>query len=285
MSGSLQIVTVPCFKDNLSYLVLNTADKTAIAVDPGEAAPFFRAIESLSKKSGENYSLVAAIVTHHHHDHVGGLQEFPAIPTWSSITDKNRIPAAGAKGSKFTFESGREYSWIELTGGVNLTSENVGGANSVIQFDAIEIPGHTKGQIAVRVVGINPLSKAKEEHLFVGDTLFSFGCGRCLEGTPIQLFESLQKIKCLPVETILHFGHEYTNRNIGFWRKAHLEMPERCQEILDLDDLNRVEVQIESKAFWFRSAPTLGDEILTNPFLKMKTEVEFSDWRAKRDDY
>ena len=290
MFAKFQVVTVECLKDNLSYLILNTVDKTALAVDPGEAPPFFRSLEVLKQTTGELFKIAAAITTHHHYDHVDGLPDFPIVPTWSSVVDKDRIPAAGNEGPKLAFERDRRYSWKELTRAepqfesrsaeVSLSVENQN-----IQIDAIEIPGHTQGQIALRLTGVNRISKARETHLFVGDTLFSFGCGRCVEGTPEQLFVSLQKLKSLPAETILHFGHEYTKRNVDFWRKALSEAPDRCRSIVNPEDLNRFDQEVSKSGFRFRKAPTIGEEVLTNPFLKVKTAAEFTEWRAKRDDY
>lgn len=278
MFAKLYVVPVECLKDNLSYLILNTWDKSAIAVDPGEAPPFFRALESIHQKTGELYKIAAAITTHHHHDHVDGLPDFPGVPTWSSLRDQGRIPAAGTEGSQFSFEKQRIYKWSELT-----RSSSVDDLS--LQIEAFDIPGHTQGQIAVRVTGIGVDSDTRESHLFVGDTLFSFGCGRCIEGTPEQLFLSLQKIKNLPKETLLHFGHEYTKRNVSFWRNAIVEAPDRCRSIVNSEDLARFEGLVETPGFRFRVAPTLGEEIVTNPFLKMKTAAEFSEWRAKRNDY
>lgn len=278
MIAKLYVVPVECLKDNLSYLILNTAEKTAIAVDPGEASPFFKTLEELRKKTGTLYRIAAAVTTHHHYDHVDGLPDFPGVPTWSSVGDQARIPAAGTEGPKFPFVKDRTYSWSDLT-----RSGSMG--DSAIQIEAFDIPGHTQGQIALHVKGIGAESDVQESHLFVGDTLFSFGCGRCIEGTPEQLFLSLQIIKSFPEDTIVHFGHEYTKRNVGFWRKALLETPELCSSIVNPDDLARFERLIESPEFRFRSAPTIGEEVASNPFLKVKTAAEFSEWRAKRNGY
>lgn len=286
MFTQFQVVTVECLKDNLSYLILNTTERTAIAVDPGEAQPFFRALETLKQSTGELFTIAAVITTHHHHDHVAGLPDFPILPTWSSAGDKARIPAAGSEGPKLSFERDRKYAWSELTRSNSQLSANRNSEEiDSLEIDMMEIPGHTRGQIALRVSGMSRISNARETHLFVGDTLFSFGCGRCLEGTPEQLFLSLQKIKSLPADTILHFGHEYTKRNLGFWRKAVSETPDRCRSIVNLEDLTRFDLETSRAEFRFRRAPTLGEEILTNPFLKVKTASEFSEWRAKRDDY
>ncbi len=95
MAAKFQVLPVECLKDNLSYLIFNTFDKTAIAIDPGEALPFFRTLEVLNQTTGEQFTIAAAVTTHHHHDHVDGLPDFPNVPTWSSVGDKGRVPAAG----------------------------------------------------------------------------------------------------------------------------------------------------------------------------------------------
>lgn len=285
MSAKIQVVPVECLKDNLSYLILNSASKTAIAIDPGEAPPFFRALETIRQTTGHTYTLAAAMTTHHHYDHVDGLPDFPDVPTWSSVGDEGRIPAAGS-GKQFSFERGRKYRWSELLSPNSaLSVDNESGIESSIEIEAIEIPGHTQGQIAIRVRGFDQSTNQIESHLFVGDTLFSFGCGRCVEGTPEQLFSSLQKLKSLPPETWLHFGHEYSKRNLAFWRKGMTEFPEQSQSVVDSDAISRFEALVQAPGFRFRKAPTLGDEIGVNPFLRIANVKLFTFWRAQRDVY
>lgn len=296
------VITVECLKDNLSYLLLNHGNSTAIAIDPGEAAPFFRALEKVRQESGVEFKLAAAILTHHHHDHVDGLREFPRLPTWSSNRDQKRIVAASGSGACLGLVPGRSYSWRELADGHVTLQPDCREINDVsdfhdteykpeykaetrpeILFDIIEIPGHTQGQIAIRLQGIAAISQRFESHLFVGDTLFSFGCGRCLEGTTDQLYSSLQIIKAFSGDTILHFGHEYTLRNIGFWKMVAEQEPRRCEGIVDLEALNRLELELIDQVKGRRPAPQLATELELNPFLRVKTSLEFAHWRNLRN--
>ncbi len=77
-----------------------------------------------------------------------------------------------------------------------------------LKFEVIFVPGHTKGHIAFFFT--------KEKIAFTGDTLFSLGCGRVFEGTHAEMFNSLNKIKKLPLDTKIFCGHEYTKSNLNF---------------------------------------------------------------------
>ena len=119
---------------------------------------------------------------------------------------------------------------------------------------------------------------ASTAHVFVGDTLFALGCGRCLEGTPEILFESLQKLKNLPQDARLYFGHEYTEKNALFWlshatKDNELIQPEKIKKIL-LD---------EKTAPFPKPAPTIKEETDRNPFLKIKNASDFRRWRELRN--
>lgn len=274
MNRKLVIETVPCLKDNLSYLIVDIEQGEAIAIDPGEAAPFFRHIKQLEAHFLKPLELKAVLTTHHHHDHTDGLADLPEIPTWTSTRDQSRLPAAGGglKRPQALLPT-RSYSWKDLTG--DGTTDTC--------FSVMEIPGHTEGQIAIR------LQTVDDSHVFVGDTLFSLGCGRCLEGTPEELFASLQKITRLPVETRLHFGHEYTLRNFEFWSEMHRRHSAETKDIVDLGALcepkRELEREISRDGFLHRKAPTLRDELLSNPFLKIKNATEFRRWRLERNQF
>ena len=124
-----------------------------------------------------------------------------------------------------------------------------------------------------------------ESHIFVGDTLFSLGCGRCLEGTPEELFASLQRIKALPQETRVHFGHEYTLRNFEFWSEMHRRYPSETKDIIELTLLRSLEQEVARDGFTHRRAPMLREELANNPFLKIKNATEFRRWRLERNTF
>jgi hydroxyacylglutathione hydrolase len=181
--NTLSLVTIPAFDDN--YLWLLHDGQHAIVVDPGDAAPVQAKLDAL------HLQLEAILVTHHHADHVGGVDAL-----------RN---ATGAKVYGPAFEQIPEP--VQRVG----TGESVSVLN--IDFEVLEVPGHTSGHIAYFHKGsalqATPL-------LFCGDTLFSGGCGRLFEGTPAQMLDSMRLLATLPDETIVCCAHEYTLSNLKF---------------------------------------------------------------------
>jgi hydroxyacylglutathione hydrolase len=132
------------------------------------------------------------------------------------------------------------------------------------------MPGHTLGQVAFYL--------PKLEAVFTGDTLFSAGCGRLFEGTPEDMFESLSRLKKLPSETKVYFGHEYTLRNLDFVEKYNgadaMEIEAYRQECV-----SRLE----------HGQPTtpssIGTELKINPFVSAQDIGEFTKWRELRNTW
>ncbi|HEY1092340.1 MAG TPA: hydroxyacylglutathione hydrolase, partial [Burkholderiaceae bacterium] len=183
----MNLVALPAFTDNYIWMLHDGVD--ALVVDPGEAGPVLQALSAASLR------LAGILVTHHHGDHVGGLPELrphlqgpvhgPANEQISGIDQRHR------EGDRFT-----------LMG---------------LQFEVIEVPGHTLDHIAFVLRdpgdGAAPI-------LFCGDTLFSAGCGRLFEGTPAQMHASLARLAELPGETRVCCAHEYTLSNLKFARSV-----------------------------------------------------------------
>lgn len=190
----IKIVPIPAFEDNYIWLIRN--DTTAVAVDPGDAAPLMEYLKQ------HRLRLVAVLLTHHHADHTGGVAELQQrfdIPVYGPRRED--IPAV-------THPVG-EGDVIDLP-----------GLDTAIQV--LDVPGHTAGHIAY--YGINSL--------FCGDALFACGCGRLFEGTAKQMHSSLSKFAALPDDTLVCCAHEYTLENIRFARmvepgNAALEERER----------------------------------------------------------
>ena len=164
------------FQDNYSYVLASGRDPVrAIVVDPGEADRIWKFLEL------HRYELEAILVTHHHWDHVGGIEglvEKKSVRVFCSRGDMERVPKAG-----FGLDHGQKIRLGELS------------------IETIHVPGHTLGHVAYRC----------GRWLFSGDTLFLGGCGRIFEGTAAQLFCSLDgKIVALPDDTKICPGHEYT---------------------------------------------------------------------------
>ncbi|WJY16064.1 hydroxyacylglutathione hydrolase [Pectobacteriaceae bacterium CE90] len=181
----MNLISVPAFRDNYIWLLSNKEKQCAI-VDPGEASPV---IEALAKYQ---LSPKAILLTHHHNDHVGGVKQLA-----------KRYPEIIIYGPQETEQCGITHT-IQSGDTISALGSN---------FSVFSVPGHTLGHVAYYT----------HPYLFCGDTLFSAGCGRIFEGTPKQMFESINKIMLLPDDTLICCAHEYTLSNLEF---AHQLWPE-----------------------------------------------------------
>jgi hydroxyacylglutathione hydrolase len=177
-----QVQLIRCLQDNFGVLVHDPQSGATAAIDAPEAAP----IEAALKSTG--WKLTDILVTHHHGDHTGGI---------AALKEKHRCKVTAPRG-----EAAR----------IPAVDVQVGDGDTVsvgsLFARVIATPGHTLGQINY----FFPADKL----LFAGDTLFSIGCGRVIEGTPAVMWESLLKLRALPDDTHLYCGHEYTAANIRF---------------------------------------------------------------------
>ncbi len=221
--STLRITPIPCLKDNYAYLV-ETPDACAV-VDPSEAAPV---IEALGGRQPN-----ALWLTHHHWDHVGGIEalcaRYPELEVWGSAVDAQlrRIPKQTR-----AFEHGDQARW---------------GGHTI---DILHTPGHTKGALVYVTDG----------HAFTGDTLFGGGCGRLFEGTPEEMLASLLAILALPPETHLWFGHEYTVANLRFALSYGGHHPETAQRLKDAEALRQSQLPT--------TPSTVASERATNIFVR-----------------
>jgi hydroxyacylglutathione hydrolase len=221
-----QIRLFRCLSDNYGVLLHDPATGATDAIDAPEAAP----VEAALKAKG--WKLTDILVTHHHHDHTGGIE---------ALKQKYRCrvvaPAGEAAKIPAVDETVREGDKVS----VGNLSANV-----------IETPGHTLGHIAYWFHG--------DKLAFVGDTLFSIGCGRVIEGTPAQMWESLKKLRDLPDDTEIYCGHEYTLSNIKFALTI-----EPDNSVLSAREA-QAKRQVQEGAATIPT--TIGDEKLANPFLR-----------------
>jgi hydroxyacylglutathione hydrolase len=215
-----------CLKDNYGVLLHDPDTGATATIDAPEAAP----VEAALKATG--WKLTDILVTHHHHDHTGGIEALKNKYNCRVVApdkEKSRIP-----GVDETVRGGDGVSLGKLKGKV------------------IETPGHTLGHITYYF---------PDDHLaFAGDTLFSIGCGRVIEGTPEMMWASLKKLRDLPDETRVFCGHEYTKANVNF--------------ALSVDSGNAAlqaraaEVDKQLAGGQFTIPVTIGDEKKANPFLR-----------------
>jgi len=223
----LDISPIPAFDDNYIWLLRNADSDQVAVVDPGDEEPVLAALEA------HGLALGAILITHHHYDHIGGVEAlrglFPKVRVFGP-EDRRIRPLTDR------VREGDKVAIPDLTEG----------------FRVMEAPGHTSTHIAYLGGGA----------LFCGDTLFAAGCGRVFDGTCEQLAASLDRIADLPAETLCYCAHEYTLSNLGFAGWVEPDSPaiaQREQAVHDLRGSGRPSVPSR-----------LSEELATNPFLRTR---------------
>ncbi|HAF92438.1 MAG TPA: hydroxyacylglutathione hydrolase [Pseudomonas sp.] len=221
------IEALPAFSDNYIWLLQDSASRRCAVVDPGDAEPVLRWLEQ-----HPDWQLSDILITHHHHDHVGGV-----------LALKERT-GARVLGPAHEQIPGRDMALDD--------GDQVAVLGRSLQI--IAVPGHTLGHIAYYDADAN------QPVLFSGDTLFAAGCGRLFEGTPEQMFQSLTRLAALPQHTQVFCTHEYTLSNLRFARAVEPDNPaieKRFQDVSQLREAGRCSLP-----------STLALEQQTNPFLR-----------------
>lgn len=236
--------SVPILNDNYAWLLRDTETGATAIVDPAQGAPIIAALEA----AGGRLDLI--LLTHHHGDHIADTDmvraRFPGCKVVGAAADAHRLPKLD--------QAVKEGDTVTL-----------GNATGRV----IDTPGHTRGQINYFFPG-GPI-------LLSGDTLFSLGCGRLIEGTAAEMFDSLSKLAALPDDTLVCCGHEYTESNAKF--------------ALSVDPDNaalraRVEEARQQRARGVPTVPSrMGDEKRANPFLLAKDVAALADVRGKKDRF
>lgn len=218
---------MPAFDDN--YIWMLHDGHQALVVDPGDEVPVLQALQA------QHLQLQAILVTHHHADHIGGVDELRA-----------------ATGATVYGPAGEEMPepLQRMAGGDTL--QLLG-----LSLTVLDVPGHTAGHIAWYSPDVDgrPL-------LFCGDTLFSGGCGRLFEGTPAQMLASLDQLAALPGDTRVCCAHEYTLGNLRF------------AQAVEPDNATLQQYARQCVSLRERQQPTLPSTIAVereiNPFLRSR---------------
>ena len=220
----IKIEPIKAFSDNYIWLV--TTNEGLLVVDPGDASPVKTYLQN------NNKDLSNILITHHHFDHTGGVEE---------LVSNNPLDVYGPTNSIFD--------------GVNKELKDGDKVKIIgIDFSIIEVPGHTLDHIAFFA------DNDGDPFLFCGDTLFAGGCGRIFEGTFEQMFNSLNKLSKLPQNTKIYCGHEYTLSNLAF----ALEVDKSNHTLVQ-----RYKNCVEARNNDIPTIPSSLDlELKTNPFLR-----------------
>jgi hydroxyacylglutathione hydrolase len=240
----MQLRIVPCLADNYAFLLLG--DRVGIVVDPSESAPVLKALE--------HRNLVAILLTHHHHDHVGGVDDlcamFPEAKVYCHAHDVDRTP--GKRESKVLLEDGAQF--------------DIEGQS----FIAMHVPGHTLGALTY----VTDLESGP--HAFTGDTLFIAGCGRLFEGSPAQMLTSMQKLAALPGDTKVCCGHEYTLSNLKFAAYIEPQNQDIQPAIARANEMRNEGLPTVASA--------MSIELKTNPFMRVSepSYARFGDSHVER---
>jgi hydroxyacylglutathione hydrolase len=237
----MDIVPVPAFSDNYLWLVHDAPSGETAVVDPGDATPV------LAEADRRGWRITQVWNTHWHPDHTGGnLAIKAATGARISAPSSEKIP-------------GRDVTLKE--------GETVRLGNHVGRV--IEVPGHTLDHIA--------LLFDRERVGFVGDTMFAMGCGRLFEGTPAQMYRSLQRLAALPGDTKLYCAHEYTLANARFAVHAEPGNAATQARLLGVEALRR-----DGK---ITVPTTVVQERETNPFVRATDEHAFARLRKDKDSF
>jgi hydroxyacylglutathione hydrolase len=215
-----------CLSDNFGYLIHDTETRATASIDAPEAAAILKVLAQ------ENWALTDILITHHHHDHVGGVAELKQKYKCRVVAPHDRKAAIADVDQRVT----------------NGDVVKVGNLLARV----IETPGHTLDHVSYVF--------DKEKAVFAADTLFSIGCGRVFEGTPAMMWDSLLKLRALPDDFNLYCGHEYTASNVKFALTVDGDNPAlqaRAEEVTRLRAQNRATIPVQ-----------LGEEKKSNVFLR-----------------
>ncbi|KAB0550036.1 hydroxyacylglutathione hydrolase [Pseudomonas argentinensis] len=237
----ITIEALSAFSDNYIWLLQDAQHKRVAVVDPGDAAPVQAWLQQ-----HDDWTLSDILITHHHNDHVGGVEQL------------RRETGARVHGPANENIPGRDQALVD--------GDRIEVLGLALQV--FEVPGHTLGHIA--------FYQPEQHWLFSGDTLFAAGCGRLFEGTPAQMYQSLQRLAALPDTTLVYCAHEYTLSNLRFARAVEPANPaiaERFRQVEAWREQGRISLPSD-----------LAMERATNPFLRT-AETSVKEMLASREGH
>jgi|GWRWMinimDraft_11_1066019.scaffolds.fasta_scaffold02217_2 hydroxyacylglutathione hydrolase len=221
-------IAISSFNDNYIWLIVT--DHGCWVVDPGDAKPVIEWLETHQQR------IAGVLLTHHHADHIGGVQ---ALAQFAHTQDQILTVWGPDECQRWRTHAAKPGDLLNISGMGNLR--------------VMDVSAHTLGHIAYFL--------AEPGWLFCGDSLFSAGCGRLFEGTPLQLFKALKGINDLPAHTQIFPAHEYTQKNLAFAQQvepSNVSIALAYQEVSTWREQN------------IPSLPTtLERERLINPFLRL----------------
>lgn len=253
----LNVTTIPCLSDNYAYLIECRETGETAVVDVPEAQPILNELQK------QNLSLDKILLTHHHFDHIEGLEGLQtevSAKVYGAKADAHRLPPLD----------------VELIEGDTLT---VGNSRA----NVMDVYGHTIGHIAFHF--------DSDKKIFSADSLMALGCGRVFEGTKEQMWETMQKFIALDPETLVYSGHEYTQSNANF----ALSIDPSNQALVE----RAADIETTRKAGGFTVPASIALELATNPFMRadqadMKTALDmetasdtevFVEIRTRKDNF
>ena len=233
VNSTVNVYPIPCLSDNYAYVIHNIATGTAAIVDIPDSGPIISKIAELGATVSEVF------LTHHHWDHIDGLDDLQTA--LSTQLGQARCRVIGAKADAHRLpplnEAVSPGQTVQLCG---------------VKGNVFDVSGHTLGHLALHMPDINAL--------FTADSLMAMGCGRLFEGTAAQMWQSLSQLRALPSNTLVYSGHEYTANNMAF----ALSLGEENSAIA----IRAEEIATYRAAGRFTVPSLLSLELKTNPFLR-----------------
>lgn len=240
----IHLVDVQNSLQNYIFIVEDTRTKDAVIIDPTESQIVLNYCYQHQLKPKQIW------ITHHHHDHTGGIAEmiaqFPNLPVYAPQLERDKIT-----GVTHGLQHDDQFHFNDWA------------------VDVIETAGHTLGHICYFIDALDVL--------FCGDTLFVMGCGRVFEGTYQQMYHSLNRLSALPPRTKVYCTHEYTQSNVKFALYVEPDNVALQQRALQIDELRKKGLPTVPS--------TIAEELETNPFLRAMSVEQFQQLRMLKDNF